>query len=488
MKRIINAVGKLNWSKRAYTVFVLCATTLMVLPAQTFTTLHSFDGTDGLEPQALVLATDGNLYGTTFDGGANASGTVFKITASGSLTTLYNFCSLSQCADGRNAVGVVQGTDGNFYGTTYTGGVGGGGTVFRITPGGTLTTLHSFCSQSGCLGGHDPVLGLIQATNGDFYGTTSLGGDNDCFNGLCCGTVFRITPAGKLKTVYILRSQGKCTSLQSPFLMQAASGDFYGTRYPGGAHNRGTLFRMTPSGTLTTLYSFCSLTACLDGSAPYGGLVQATNGDFYGVTKLAGANHQGTVFRMTPSGTLKTLYNFCPQTGCPDGSSANALVQATDGNFYGTTYAGGAGGEGTVFRITPGGTLTTLYSFCSQTGCRDGASVETPIVQDTNGTFYGTAAFGGAHNDGTVFSLSVGLGPFVETQPTSGKVGAVVKILGTDLTGASSVSFNGAAAVFEVVSSSEIMATVPADATNGKVNVVTPGRTLSSNVPFRVQP
>lgn len=216
-------------------------------------------------------------------------------------------------------------------------------------------------------------------------------------------------------------------------------------------------------------------------------LVQATNGDFYGTINAGGANNYGTVFRITPSSKLTTLYSFCSQSGCADGMYPHAaLIQATDGNLYGTTYGLNSGtrttGEyGTIFKITPSGTLTTLYSFCSQTNYADGQNPQAGIVQDTNGTFYGTT------QSGTIFSLSVGLDPFVEPQPTSGKTGAAVKILGADLTGATNITFNGTAAVFKVVSSSEITTTVPAGATTGTVQVVTRGGTFSSNVPFQVK-
>jgi uncharacterized repeat protein (TIGR03803 family) len=241
------------------------------------------------------------------------------------------------------------------------------------------------------------------------------------------------------------------------------------------------------------------------------GLVQATSGDFYGTTNYGGANGDGTVFKITPSGTLTTLYSFCSQSGCTDGwGPVGGLIQATNGDLYGTTEYGGANnnpncsavsgttGCGTVFKITPSGTLTTIYSFCSQSGCTDGYAAYAGLVQATNGDFYGTTEFGGTSSTctdaylfgcGTVFSLSEGLGPFVKTQTTSGKVGAHVKILGTDLTGATSVSFNGTAAVFTVVSPSLITTTVPAGATTGKVEVATPGGgLLSSNVPYRVLP
>jgi uncharacterized repeat protein (TIGR03803 family) len=210
-------------------------------------------------------------------------------------------------------------------------------------------------------------------------------------------------------------------------------------------------------------------------------LLQATDGNFYGTTSGGGIYAAGTVFKITPSGKLRTLHSFC----CGD-INPSGLVQATDENFYGTTSSGGANGWGTVFKITRSGTLTTLYNFCSKSACPDGAN-PLGLVQDTDGSFYGTTYTGGANNDGTVFRLSVHLGPFVETQPTSGKVGATVKILGTNLTGASRVTFHGAAAAFKVVSSSLITTTVPVGATTGRVQVVTPGGTLSSNVPFRVR-
>jgi uncharacterized repeat protein (TIGR03803 family) len=431
-------MGKLNWAKRISAVFLLCATTAIELPAQTFATLHSFDGTDGaLPPAGLIQATDGNFYGTTGIAGANSDGTVFKITPSGTLTTLYNFCSQSGCADGQNpSAGLIQATDGNFYGTTSGGGVNLQGTIFRITASGALTTLYSFCSQSGCTDGSMPQAGLVQATNGNFYGTTYGG---------------------------------------------------------GGANGRGTVFKITPGGTLTTLYSFCPQSGCPDGGSPQAGLIQATNGSFYGTTFAGGAHDLGTVFKITPGGNLTTLYSFC-SVGYPDCADGDlprfgSLVQATNGDLYGTAPSGGAQiYYGTIFKITPGGTLTTLYSFCPQSGCPDGDDPRGTLVQDTNGNLYGTTFAGGANGVGTVFSLSVGLGPFVETQTTSGKVGAAVKILGTNLTGATSVTFNGTAATFHVVSSSEITTTVPMGASTGKVKVVTPHGTLTSNVSFRVTP
>jgi uncharacterized repeat protein (TIGR03803 family) len=270
-------------------------------------------------------------------------------------------------------------------------------------------------------------------------------------------------------------------------LVQGINGDFYGTTSYGGAskackHGCGTVFKMTPSGTLTTLHNFNST----NGADPMAGLVQGTDGNFYGTSYAGGAKGIcpdptgcGTVFKMTPSGTLTTLHSFAGSDGAYPYAG---LVQATDGNFYGTTFGGGSCG-GTIFTITPGGTLTTLYTFTCGT---DGWYPNGGLVQGTDGAFYGTTSEADPVG-GTVFSVSVGLGPFVRAQPTSGKVGTAVEILGTNLTGATSVTFNGAAATFTVNSSgAAISTTVPTGATTGTVQVVTPDGTLSSNVAFRV--
>jgi uncharacterized repeat protein (TIGR03803 family) len=444
-------------------------------PAQTFTTLVNFNYTNGASPyfMSLVQGTDGNLYGTTESGGANSAGTVFKVTPTGTLTTLYSFCAKTNCTDGSLPFGgLVLGTDGNFYGTTSLGGIitgdcatGGCGTLFKITPAGKLTTLHSFDSTDGVT----PYGPLVQATNGNFYGTTQS------------GNVYSITSGGTFTTVLAAGAGG------NP-LIQATNGIFYGV-CEGGCGEYGAVQSITSAGKLTTLFTFDST----DGSYPVGPLVQASNGNFYGTTTQGGAHDLcngeifqgcGTVFEITPAGKLTVVDSFDASDGCyPNGS----MIQATNGILYGTTvYGDTAGGcygtPGTIFSITSGGTLTTVHNFDNT----DGENPSGGLFQATNGTFYGTAFQGGANGAGTIFSLSLGLGPFVETLPTSGKVGATVKILGTNLTGATSVNFDGRAATFTVVSSSEITTTVPAGATTGEVEVVTPSGTLSSNVSFRV--
>jgi uncharacterized repeat protein (TIGR03803 family) len=466
------------------------------LAAQTFTTLFSFNFTDGNLPiGGLVQATDGNFYGTTATGGLNrckvhrthsdpngvnnGCGTIFKITPRGALTSLHTFDG----TDGEYPEsGVVQGVDGNFYGTTQAGGtdtscdyglIPGCGTIFKITPSGTFTTLHSFQLTDGAI----PARKLVQGTDGNFYGATGAGGANGY------GTVFKITPSGTLTTLHSFDGTDGADPLTG--LVQGTDGNFYGT-------TDNTVFKITPSGTLTTLHTFDGT----DGSGP-NALVQGTNGNLYGTTIEGGTGGNaenapsGTVFEITPSGTITTLFNFDNLNNQnPGGPQVGALVQGTgtDGNFYGLTVEGGSGvgcgtaGCGTLFKMTPSGTLTVVYSIPGPTA---NGIPDAGLIQSTNGNFYG-ATSGGGLDYGTIYSLSVGLGPFVETQTASGAVGATVNILGTDLTGATSVSFNGTAAAFTVVSSSEITTTVPSGATTGEVQVVTPSGTLLSNVSFRV--
>jgi uncharacterized repeat protein (TIGR03803 family) len=400
-------------TKLVFAAFLLCVATVIASPAQTFKTLLRFNRTDGANPpyMTLVLGSDGNFYGTASVGGANDScdyglgcGTVFEITPAGNLTTLYSFCSQKNCTDGNfPQAGLVQATNGNFYGTTAEGGALGYGTVFEITPAGESTTLYSFDSSDGAY----PWGALVQAPNGRFYGTTFGGGTRGY------GTVFEITAAGKLTTVHSFA--GYPTDGESPTAgLVQANGIFYGTTFNGGTNNGGTVFEITPKGKLTILYSFCSKTSCTDGAYPYGaGLVHASDGNFYGTTYGGGAAAEGTVFKITPKGKLTTLYSFCSQENCTDGSYPEAgLVQAINGNFYGTTVSGGVNGNyGTVFEITPKGKLTTVHSFCSKKGCPDGAVTFGGLVQTNDGIFYGTTFTGGTDGWGTVFSLSAGLGP-----------------------------------------------------------------------------
>lgn len=349
------------------------------------------------------------------------------------LTTLHAFTG---APDGvAPEAGLIQATDGNFYGTTDAGGISQGctqapnegcGTVFKMTPGGTVTILHSFCEQGGneCPDGYFPKSPLIQATDGNFYGLTENGGAH------AAGTLFKITPEGTLTTIYAFCSQASCADggydgFEGPGLVQGADGNFYGTAPYGGSHLHGTIFRITPSGTLTVLYNFCSAGfGCPDGYYPHAGLILASDGNFYGTTTNGGnlpPENGGTVFKITPGGTFTTLYKFCSQGGeaCTDGNAPDAPVfQGNDGNFYGTTLFGGAHAGGVIFKVTPTGAQTTLYSFCAQSRCADGYSPFGSLLQSSDGNLYGTATFGGIETGFPVCSNEGGCGTVFKITPT----------------------------------------------------------------------
>jgi uncharacterized repeat protein (TIGR03803 family) len=355
-------------------------------------------------------------------------------------STLINF---DGGAEGGNPAGsLIQGPDGNLYGTTYDGGNTFAnctgptcGTVFKISPNGTLTTLYSFCSQADCADGGSPAGPLVLGTDGDFYGITESGGTGaGCYAANACGTAFKITPNGTLTTIYNWCSQPNCADghygefPEAATFVHATDGNFYGTNESGGALGAGTAFKLTPSGSLTTLHTFCSQTNCLDGGNPVG-LIQAVDGNFYGVNYDGGTVGVGTVYKITPTGALTTLYSFCSQTNCTDGAyPSGPVIQAADGSFYGTTTFGGAnvnstacmaqesGGYcGTVFEITSAGTLTTIYNFCSLANCADGASPDFSLVQATDGNFYGATVGGG--NDSCNNFGSPGCGTIFKVTP-----------------------------------------------------------------------
>jgi uncharacterized repeat protein (TIGR03803 family) len=488
-------------------VFCMAAGTAAL--AQTFSTLMNFDGENGYGPEAaLIQGADGNFYGTTTYGGIYnklcasedvGCGTLFKVTPDGALTTLHQFCSQTDCADGFwPSSKLIQAVNGDLYGVTYFGGTKpanctgdfGCGTIFKISPTGDLTTLHPFVSEPNQ--GYFPSSGLVQGPNGNFFGTAFSGGANGG------GTVFMLTPGGSLTSVYSFSCGQSCVHGSEPSgaLTLGTDGNFYGAS-SGGITNSacpgycGTLFRIAPSGALTTLYLFTGKE-----EVPNGGLVEGPNGIFFGTTVLGGSTSNvncapfgcGTVFQIGADGKPAILHNFCASGNCPDGSSPGPLILATDGNFYGTTTLGGTSGYGTVFKITPAGALTTLHNFTEAEGIYPNS-----LFQATNGDFYGTTNAGGTSTHcsggcGTVFRLSVGLAPFIKAQPTLGNVGQQIVLLGNNLTGATGVTFNGKSAAFTVDSSSSITATVPAGATTGTIEVVTPSGTLAANTEFYVRP
>lgn len=488
--------------KRSCGVIVLCVLTAMAAHAQTFTTIASFDQSNGSLPlTSLIQGTDGNFYGTTYEGGNISSspcisfgcGTVFKVTPAGQITTLYAFCSKTNCADGNLPWGnLVLGANGNFYGTTFRGGANNeSGTVFEITPQGKLTTLHSFCAQTECPDGSAPISGLTLGPDGNFYGTTFDGGPN------LGGTVYKISPTGAFTTIYSFCGDARqCKAGLNPNgpLVLATNGKLYGTTPLGGVAFGGTIFQLNLSGVESTVHAFSYQNT--DSIGQSNGVMQAADGNLYGTTYEGPSNISGSVFKLTPTGQYTTLYTFCSQLNCSDGTEPESqLVQGTDGNLYGTT-AGFTSGYpfGSIFQITTTGNLTTLYDFCPQPyPCADGNTPDAGLIQATNGTFYGVASGGGTSTNcsggcGTFFSLDMGLAPFVQPTPNFGRAGRVVGILGNNLTGTTQVTFNGTPATFTVVSSAFLRATVPGGATTGTIRVTTPSGTLNSNASFQVVP
>ncbi len=478
----------LSGCKTACVIVMLWAATGIALRAQTFTTLVTFDITNGAYPYGtLVQGLDGNFYGTTAEGGkqhcVGGCGIVFKITREGALSTAQSFNGTD---GGYPIAGLVLASNGNLYGSTngsspQATNSSANGYYFEIAPGGTLTNLR---------GGGSPVALMQDTVDGNLYGTTGhLGGPLG-------GTVFALTTGGTMTLLHTFCQIKNCPDGANPVapLAENTDGFLYGTTYNGGnvteepclsGSGCGTVFKIGTKGALAIVHKFDGT----DGEWPAAGLLHASDGNFYGTTTTGGAYGRGTVFKITPEGALTTLYSFCSQgVPCTDGYNPTAgLVQATDGNFYGTTEYGAnrncPNGCGTVFQLTPAGSLATVHSFEKT----DGGYAQGGLMQGTDGNVYGTATgFVGQHMYGTVFKVSLGLSPFVKTVPTAAYPGTTIFILGTDLTGATSVIFNGKAATFSFVSATEITAMVPKGSTTGTVEVTTPGGTLSSNTPFRV--
>jgi uncharacterized repeat protein (TIGR03803 family) len=361
-------------------------------------------GQDGQEPYgSLIQGNDGNFYGLTYGGGTNNDGTVFKITPAGVETVLYSFGAVSH--DGVWPYGnLIQGNDGNFYGLTNGGGTNYYGTVFKITPAGVETVLYSFGAVSH--DGQEPYGSLIQASDGNLYGMTESGGTNGT------GTVFKIvtdgTVGGTTESVFYSFGHSGGNDGESPYygsLIQASDGNFYGMTQSGGTNSAGILFKITPAGVETVLYTFGA--TGIDAYGPYGSLIQASDGNFYGMTYEGGTNDDGTVFKIVTDGTVggtteSVLHSFGSSN---DGSEPyGSLIQGNDGNFYGMTYEGGTNNDGTVFKITPAGVESVVYSFGSVSN--DGRGPYGSLIQGNDGNFYGMTYGGGVDGDGIVFEIN----------------------------------------------------------------------------------
>lgn len=357
-------------------------TVFRVTPGGTLTTLASFNRSNGASPYARpVLGEDGSLYGTTYQGGANNLGGVYKVSPEGVLTLLASFNSSNGSYP---YAGLVRG-GGVFYGTTHYGGAGDKGVVFMMTSGGVISALVSFNGTNGAYPKAEPTLGA----DGNYYGTTEQGGANNQ------GVVYKMTPAGDLTV--LASFNGANGAYPKAGLALGADGSLYGTTDQGGASNSGTVFRMTSAGDLSTLHSFSSG----NGANPRAGLTLVSDGSFCGTTTTGGASNLGTVFKITSAGVLTTLCSFSAAGGY---TPYAAPVEGADGSFYGTTSDAAVGRQGTVFKVTPGGVLTTLASFNSV----HGAHPWSDLVRDDAGNFYGTTESDGANGLGTVFKVTSG--------------------------------------------------------------------------------
>jgi|HubBroStandDraft_6_1064221.scaffolds.fasta_scaffold73729_2 uncharacterized repeat protein (TIGR03803 family) len=474
-----------------FVMLVLAFATPTSSHAQTYSALYEFGGKTGdpASPQysgIIAQGRDGNLYSTApatpVGGLCSFCGAVFKITPSGTLTVVYYFNDTA--GSGYTPFGgLTLGTDGNFYGTTKAGGTFNLGTVFKITAGGTLTKLYNFGTcKYPCVDGSYPIAPPVQGSDGNFYGTTpfTTNGTND-------GMVYKITPAGKFTILYVFN--GSSGAFPNDPLIQGTDGNFYGTTTLGGktlgstcvvrsaSFTCGTVFKMTPAGKVTFIYEFDKT----HGAGPIGPVIQGTDGNFYGTTSEGGTNGFGVVFKLTPAGVLTVLHDF----NGTDGKTPDAgLVQANDGAFYGVASAGGTLGFGTIFKITSTGTFKVLYNFENT----HGATPEVTLFQHTNGILYGDTDSGDSHGDGVFYSLNIGAAEFARLQPTSGNVGSSVGIFGQGFTGTKAVSFNGVNATPLSVTDTYLTVKVPSGAKTGTVTVVRPSGNLNSLQQFKVTP
>ena len=429
------------------------------LSAQAYVDLFNFTGTPGgccpQYPSVMAQGRDGNMYGITTTGGTSNLGTIFKITPAGTLTLLHSF----DTTHGATPIGgLTLGVDGNLYGTTEFGGTQGFGTIFKITPASAFTVLYDF---TGTTDGGYPVGALIIGSDGNFYGTSHP------------GILFKFTSTGVFTAIAKIPSES-----YGP-LVQAKNGSFYGMTEFAGTNTLGTIYKVTGI-TSTTLYNFDGP----HGEFPIGGLVEGADGNLYGTTSAGGSANDGEIFRITPAGALTVLVNFDHVNQLASGYQAFAgLIAGNDGNLYGATIWGGFYGYGVIFEMTTSGAYTVLTSFESTLG--DGAYA-TP-VEATSGSIFGLTSRGGTAFDGVVYRFDGGLPPFALLTSTSGLVGKSVGILGNGFSSTSSVKFDGTPASFHVLSDTYMTATVPSGET-GYVSVVTPSRTLLSSKIFKVTP
>jgi uncharacterized repeat protein (TIGR03803 family) len=386
--RILKHSGEQRLLMLTVTAFAIVAAALPAV-AQTETVLHNFNGKDGSYPfSRLIIDMQGNLYGT--NGGNPVSpptaASVIKLDPTGKLTVLYRqkptgICGL--CIDN-----LLQDTQGNLYGTDASAGQFGNGAVFKVTPSGSFTVLYSFTGGSD---GQNPNDGLVADEQGNFYGTTGLGG------AFGQGVVFKVTPAGAEEVLYSFTG-GSDGGEPWGRLLRDSQGNLLGTTYADGGLQLsfGVVFKLTPAGVESVLHSFTGS----DGGHPNGDLIFDSKGNLYGTTPSINHGPHGTVFRVTQEGVFTTLHTFSGSDGFDPRSG---VLRDASGNLFGTTFSGGASGDGVAYELASDGVLTVLHNF---SGGSDGSFPVGGLVFDQSGNLYGTTAYGGTFNDGLVFKLA----------------------------------------------------------------------------------
>jgi uncharacterized repeat protein (TIGR03803 family) len=399
--RQLQIVGSSLYLRQFVVLLATLFVTVTSAHAQTLTVLHSFTSRpDGLTPiGGVIMDQFGNLYGTTAQGGTGTQGTVFKIDTSGNETVLHSFVSQPDGLDPE--AGLVIDEFNNLYGTTELGGSQGKGTIFRVTPGGLMeTVLHSFtcCPPLG----KNPVAGLIFDGSGNLYGTAQNGGDQ-----AQDGTVFKLSPPGTLNVLTVLHvfnaKIGDGRNPRGTLLFDPLG--IYGTTYQGGTHDQGTVFEIDNAGNYRVLHNFGSARIA-DGKWPRAGLIMDHSGNLLGTTSQGGAFNGGTVFIIEPNGSFNVVHTFGGVPGDGQWPYGGLAIDA-NGNLYGTTEAGGAAQQGTVFMIDNAGNYSVLHSFNGN----DGTSPAAGVIVGPDGNLYGTTSQGGPGNGfgtgGTVFKLSL---------------------------------------------------------------------------------
>lgn len=472
----------------ALTMFFLIAATAVPAQAQTYTPLYNFGVADSSQngPYGqLALGRDGNLYGEVNP----IRSEIYRITPTGLETLLWESPQPNnpqyQCVNG-----LTLGADGLLYGTCnlWNDNTDNGGVIFKYDPaqgqtGPTVLYKFPYCNYNSY--GLGP---LTVGFDGNLYGTTT--GNAACPGNYTYGTFFKITPAGIFKILHVFQGSGANEpGTPSGPLTLGADGKFYGTSQVGGNpndYNGGTVYKITPKGKVTLLYSFSNAGP----QKPMGGVTQGADGKWYGTTMYGGTSNHGTIFKLVKAGTISILHNF-NHTADHAAFPSYSLTLATDGSFYAPSLTFNMGGYGyeSLYKITTKGVYTDLYNLepagCSQ-GTTDGCYLSSPMVLHPNGNFYGTNAQGGQVGRGVFYGLNTGLKPYILLQYPRAKIGTSIGIFGVGLTGTTAVSFNGVGASYTVQSDTYMTATIPVGATKGYVTVMTSSGTLKSAVKLTV--